>query len=216
MFRARLRLVAVVIAAVTLNIGGVAHATPNSIDCGNIKKPTPAVVVDCSKLAVAHSDSGTKINASEPQRVSVVARTCNTVRPTFQKLKGDIQALINQAAQRHGLSPALLSAVAQAESGGNPSAISSAGAIGVMQLMPGTAVALGVNPYNPEQNINGGAKYLRQQIDRFGNVPLALAAYNAGPAAVEKYNGIPPYRETKSYVSRVIALAAGKGDKEGE
>ena len=84
------------------------------------------------------------------------------------------------------------------------SAISSKGAQGVMQLMPGTALMLGVDPRSMSGNIRGGAMYLRQQIDRFGSVPLALAAYNAGPGAVLRYGGIPPYRETRDYVARIM------------
>ena len=98
-------------------------------------------------------------------------------------------------------------AVAETESGGNQSAVSPAGAIGVMQLMPGTAAALGVDPYDERQNIEGGAKYLHEMLDTFdGDVRKAVAAYNAGPQAVRNYNGVPPYRETQNYVSKVLDL----------
>ena len=113
-------------------------------------------------------------------------------------------ALIEQAARVHRLDPTLLKAVAWQESRGRMSAISSKGAQGVMQLMPGTALMLGVDPRSMSGNIRGGAMYLRQQIDRFGSVPLALAAYNAGPGAVLRYGGIPPYRETRDYVARIM------------
>ena len=105
----------------------------------------------------------------------------------------------------------LLRAVAKAESGFNPKAVSKAGAMGVMQLMPGTARSLGVSdPYNARQNILGGAKYLKQNLDRFGgDVSLALAAYNAGPNSVTKYGGIPPYKETQNYVKKIMADYTG-------
>ena len=120
-------------------------------------------------------------------------------------VNGQYGPLINAAATQYGISPALVEAVMWQESRYNHRAISSAGAIGLMQLMPGTARGLGVNPYDPWQNVFGGAAYLRTQLDRFGNnVPLALAAYNAGPEAVAKYGGVPPYTETRNYVSVIM------------
>ena len=118
-----------------------------------------------------------------------------------------LDALFNAVAARYGLEPSLLKAVARVESGFNPSALSPAGAQGLMQLTPATAAAMGVqNPWDAAQNLEGAARYLRQLLDRFhGSVPLALAAYNAGPGAVERYGGIPPYRETQQYVQRVSA-----------
>ena len=111
---------------------------------------------------------------------------------------------IARAAQQHGLDPGLLRAVAWQESRGNNAAVSEKGALGIMQLMPGTAAALGVDPRDPEANINGGAAYLALQMAKFGKVELALAAYNAGPGAVIRYGGVPPYRETRSYVSTIM------------
>lgn len=113
---------------------------------------------------------------------------------------------IQHAAARYGINRDLVDAVAWQESRYNPRARSSAGAIGVMQLMPGTARQLGVtNPHDVRQNVTGGTAYLREQLERFGNnVPLALAAYNAGPGAVMKYGGIPPYRETQNYVRQIM------------
>jgi soluble lytic murein transglycosylase-like protein len=106
------------------------------------------------------------------------------------------------AAADYGIGIELLQALAWSESGFDPAARSSAGAIGLMQLMPDTARALGVDPHDPQQNIRGGAAYLREQLDRFdGDLERALAAYNAGPAQVERHHGVPPFRETRAYVA---------------
>ncbi|NQY26537.1 MAG: lytic transglycosylase domain-containing protein [Piscirickettsiaceae bacterium] len=115
---------------------------------------------------------------------------------------------INVAAQRYNVDPALVRALIHAESAFNPKARSKAGAQGLMQLMPATAKELGVtNALNAQQNINGGVKYLAQLLTDFnGNIKLATAAYNAGPNAVKKYNGVPPYSETQMYVKRVAIL----------
>jgi soluble lytic murein transglycosylase-like protein len=117
--------------------------------------------------------------------------------------------LVAAAAQRNGIDPALLHGLIQQESGFDPSAGSSAGAQGLCQLMPGTAASLGVsNPLDPAQSIEGGARYLKQQLDAFGGDPqLALAAYNAGPGAVHRYGGVPPYAETQAYVQKVMGYA---------
>lgn len=115
-------------------------------------------------------------------------------------------ALFAEAARLHGLDQGLLEAVAWQESRGRMDAVSPKGARGVMQLMPGTAAELGVRSDDLADNIRGGALYLRRQLDRFGgNVPLALAAYNAGPGAVLRYGGVPPYRETRDYVVRIMS-----------
>jgi len=108
-----------------------------------------------------------------------------------------------QAGSLYGLDPNLLAAVAWAESGFNPGAVSQAGALGLMQIMPGTAEGLGVDPMDPSQAIDGGARYLREQIERFGSIELALAAYNAGPGAVEKYGGIPPVAKVLSRLEQL-------------
>jgi len=116
--------------------------------------------------------------------------------------------LILEAAASHDVSPALLKAMMLVESGFNSRAVSPRGAQGLLQLMPATARSLGVDDsFDPEQNIGGGARYLRKQIDRFGgNVDLAVAAYNAGPGNVNKYGGIPPFEETQFYVAHVTKL----------
>jgi soluble lytic murein transglycosylase-like protein len=118
-------------------------------------------------------------------------------------------AQITAAATRNGVDPALLKGLIRQESGFDPAARSGAGAQGLTQLMPGTAAALGVDPTDPAQAIEGGARYLKQQLDRFGNDPAkALAAYNAGPGAVARYGGVPPYAETQGYVQKVLGYAA--------
>jgi soluble lytic murein transglycosylase-like protein len=115
--------------------------------------------------------------------------------------------LIARAAFEAHVDPALVAAVARTESGFDPGATSASGARGLMQLMPATAQALGVaDPYDPAQNVRGGASYLRELLERFhGDVRLALAAYDAGPGAVERYGGVPPFAETRAYVARVLA-----------
>jgi soluble lytic murein transglycosylase-like protein len=122
---------------------------------------------------------------------------------------GEYEALIDQAASRNGLDPAVLHGLIEQESGFDPSATSSAGASGLTQLMPGTASSMGVlNPLDPSESIEGGARYLSQLMTQFGgNTADALAAYNAGPGAVEQYGGVPPYAETQSYVSKVLGYA---------
>ena len=121
----------------------------------------------------------------------------------------DYDSLVQSAASRYGVDPRLVQAVMQQESGGNPNATSSAGAEGLMQLMPDTASSLGVaDPYDPAQSIDGGTRYLRGLLDEFGgNTTLALAAYSAGAGAVKEYGGVPPYPETQQYVSNVLARA---------
>ncbi len=118
----------------------------------------------------------------------------------------DLHEMLADAGQQHNLDVDLLASLVKAESGGNARAVSRTGARGLMQLMPGTAADLGVaDSYQPQQNVRGGSTYLDSLLTRYhDNMSLALAAYNAGPAAVDKYHGIPPYRETRLYVARVI------------
>ncbi|MEP6917319.1 MAG: transglycosylase SLT domain-containing protein [Acidobacteriota bacterium] len=131
--------------------------------------------------------------------------TLRTTRAASQKLNTTYDTLIQEHAQTHGLRADLVRAVIQAESAFNPMARSPKGAMGLMQLMPATAFAYGVaNPFDAAQNIRAGVAYLKSLMERYKqNEELALAAYNAGPGAVEKYGAVPPYRETRDYVSRI-------------
>lgn len=126
---------------------------------------------------------------------------------TGPEADGALRDKIKDAALKAGVDPDLFDALVQAESGYNPMARSSAGALGLTQLMPDTARGLGVNPLNPDENLAGGAKYLAQMIRRFGDARTALAAYNAGPGAVDRAGGnIPNYAETRAYVDKVMHL----------
>ena len=136
------------------------------------------------------------------------ARGAGVAIPAFRgSYRGEYLDHARAAARRHNIPEDLFLRLVQQESGWNPRAVSHAGARGLAQLMPETARMLGVNPDDPLQNLEGGARYLRMMYDRFGDWRLALAAYNAGPGAVEEHDGIPPFRETRDYVR--IILGAG-------
>jgi soluble lytic murein transglycosylase-like protein len=166
--------------------------------------PSPASTAFASQLASA---------TSAPAATTAATATASTPMAAGpSELPADVPygAEITAAAKKHGLDPALLAGLVKQESGFNPNAGSPAGARGLTQLMPGTAAGLGVtNVLDPVQSLEGGAKYLRQQLDAFGgDVTRALAAYNAGPGAVQRYGGVPPYAETQNYVRAVQANAA--------
>jgi soluble lytic murein transglycosylase-like protein len=143
-------------------------------------------------------------NVPNDLRYRRITPQSNRLHPTLSER--ELGPMISRSSQQHQLHPALIRAVIKAESDFDPMAVSRAGAVGLMQLMPQTAVRLDVHDlYDPEDNIGGGTKYLRQLLDRFsGNLPLALAAYNAGEHTVDRYRGLPPIDETRQYVRKVI------------
>jgi soluble lytic murein transglycosylase-like protein len=165
--------------------------------------PTPAPTAFASQLASATAATAAPASTTPSAGLMSVGAS---------ELPGDVPfgAEITAAAKKHGIDPALLAGLVKQESGFNPNAGSPAGARGLTQLMPGTAAGLGVsNVLDPIQSLDGGAKYLRQQLDAFGgDVTRALAAYNAGPGAVQRHGGVPPYAETQNYVRIVQANAA--------
>lgn len=154
-------------------------------------------------ITLRESDVVEWIQEEEPQPTPKIAPL-----PEAPKPEPTVSELIAAAANKHGLPEKFVASVARAESAQQQNAVSPKGAIGVMQLMPSTARALGVNPEDVRENIEGGTKLLRDLLIQYQDDPdqvrKALAAYNAGPGAVKKYNGIPPYRETQTYVDRVL------------
>ncbi|ASK87141.1 MULTISPECIES: lytic transglycosylase domain-containing protein [Alphaproteobacteria] len=148
------------------------------------------------RTSAVHDDARTNL---QKRKLSRLSRTASSRRTIYI-------SSIRAAERKHALPFGLLDALIWQESRYNPMAVSPAGAVGLAQLMPGTASDLGVrNRYDPVANINGGARYLRQMLDKFGGIHLALAAYNAGPNAVQRAKGIPRYRETRDYVKKVLA-----------
>jgi len=177
---------------------------------------TPTTVASSSVPQTSNADFAGALQAATSADASGVAgaQPAALAQPAAQATgasagSGEYESLIDQAAARNGLDPAVLHGLIQQESAFDPNATSSAGASGLTQLMPGTASSLGVaNPLNPAESIEGGARYLGQMMADFGgNTADALAAYNAGPGAVTQYGGIPPYAETQGYVSKVLGYA---------
>lgn len=161
---------------------------------------------EIDRSAAGAAEKAHTVQAAAPSvAVKETARAERTA-PT-DAAQPDLARTIHAAAQKYAVDPKLVSAVAEVESGGRQDAVSDAGAIGVMQLMPGTAAELGVNPYDMKSNVEGGTKYLSELLGTFGgDVRKAVAAYNAGASAVKAYGGVPPYAETQDYVNRVLDI----------
>ena len=170
----------------------------------NFEIPTPQVKKETFAEVMKTSDAGVtgfRVLPSKLEASSGYTPYNGTIT------KAQIQNIVSQVAKKYEVDEKLVNAVIKQESGFNPKATSHCGAMGLMQLMPQTAKGLGVtNAYNPVQNIEGGVKYLKNLLNKYnGNTVLALAAYNAGPNAVEKYGGVPPYKETQNYVRNILA-----------
>lgn len=154
-----------------------------------------------------------KINSSKLNYNPEITNTTIPNIPVTQKsyTRQEISDIISEESKKHGIDEKLVKALIKQESGFNPTIESKAGAVGLMQLMPSTAKSLGVkNSKDPRQNVDGGIRYLKSMMEKYnGNLILALAAYNAGPGAVDKYHGVPPYKETQNYVKNILANYLG-------
>lgn len=168
----------------------------NGIDKVNLNKTLP-------------QRSYLKVKTEEPESIRISKTP--PIASEVQVSKGEYDSIIKRVAKKYKLNPMLVSAVIKAESNGDPKAVSTAGAKGLMQLIDSTASDMGVQDvFDPHENIEGGTKYLRKMINRFGDIKKALAAYNAGPETVKRYEGVPPYRETKNYVEKVLKGLSGQ------
>ena len=164
-----------------------------------ITQEQPAQIIDQLKNLIKQ-----KTEVIEDTGIDFAATTVNNFSTRVSDRLSKYQNIIAEAAEKYGVSQSLIKGIITAESAGRADAKSAVGAKGLMQLMDGTAKDLGVtNSYDPKQNIMAGTKYIKQQIDKFGSIDKALAAYNAGPGNVQKYGGIPPFKETQNYVEKV-------------
>jgi soluble lytic murein transglycosylase-like protein len=193
---------------VVLGSGFRLHADRHETEGATVRIFSGGGMVEMSQTAVAgYEREEEEIEAAIPPPPAVAAAPV-PVAPLAATVPDSPAELAAWAAKKYLLPDSFVKSVMKAESGFQPNAVSPKGAIGLMQLMPDTARVLGVDPRDPQQNADGGAQYLRQLLARYENDPnqvlLALAAYNAGPAAVERYHGVPPYKETREYILRVL------------
>ena len=186
---------------------------PAKADLDAIKKassqlPSKDSVQSFDKVlqSTAKTQFGSLLRNNGVKSVDAALYTNPSVNISKRPTRDQIMSMIEESSAKYGVDSKLVKALVQQESGFNPNAKSKVGALGLMQLMPSTAKGLGVtDPMDPKQNIEGGVKYLKSMLDRFhGNTILALAAYNAGPNAVSKYDGVPPYKETQNYVKSIL------------
>lgn len=186
--------------------GKMIHA-PKAGDVVKISKvwETPMTIRRLTTDDGSSAVSGSSSALLASMRASVLGTGSSSASTSRASGAAAFQGLFDAAEAKYGLPDGLLSAVAKTESSYDPDAVSPAGARGLMQIMPGTARELGVDPSDPAQAVDGAARLLSKHLDRFGSLPLALAAYNAGPGNVSKYGGVPPFTETQNYVRRVSA-----------
>jgi soluble lytic murein transglycosylase-like protein len=181
------------------------HADRHEVDGVSVRIFSGGGVVEMPAAAITGYEEEEIVAAAPPAAIPAAAPVPATPAPAVPDTPVELAAW---AARKYQLPDSFVRSVMKAESGFQPNAVSPKGAIGLMQLMPDTARVLGVDPRDPHQNADGGAQYLRQLLARYENDPnqvlLALAAYNAGPAAVERYHGVPPYKETREYILRVL------------
>ncbi len=185
-----------------------AQWTPVQKTAGNVPAAQGQVSFEKVLQAGAKAKFGDLLtNPSTRVNAKIYTDTASALQKPDYTNKTKIQELISRVSKKHGVDEKLVNAVVKQESGFNPNAKSKVGALGLMQLMPATAKGLGVtNPMDPEQNVEGGVKYLKSMLNKYnGNIILALAAYNAGPNAVDKYDGVPPYAETQNYVKSILS-----------
>ncbi|PRY94307.1 lytic transglycosylase domain-containing protein [Donghicola tyrosinivorans] len=186
----------------TITFFSAAIAAPAMADMASSKS---RMAMFTSQTGVLDRRAAVQYNDSVRLQPTPLVTPTKWDNPTYSgKYKGQYLAMARAAARKHGVPEDLFARLVQRESGWNPGAVSHKGALGLAQLMPSTAQLLGVDPKDPKQNLEGGARYLAEQYREFNDWRLALAAYNAGPQAVKKHNGVPPYEETRAYVTAIL------------
>lgn len=193
------RVTTAVLTAAVVSTGSVAFADSVS------SKNRARLFASQTRLLDTRASSQYNYSVRLTPNYSAETKTAAFIAPQYSgRYNGPLLQTAREAARKHNIPEDLFLRLVQTESNWKTTARSHKGAIGLAQLMPGTAQRLGVDPHDPSQNLEGGARYLRQMYNKFGSWRLALAAYNAGPGAVEKHGGIPPYRETKRYVKKIL------------